>query len=207
MGNMPRSSRRRANENRAGSGGARRDRGRGGLALSGPRRRRHRGQSLLRQGSRPRRPRDEARGHRTEPARHLRAGLLLGRRGAAARKVPGVVATAVGYTGGTAENPSYEDVCGDGTGHAEAVLVEFDPAKVSYEQLLKFFWETHDPTSGNRQGPDRGTQYRSAIFTFGVEQQKAALASRDEAQKALSDRITTEIAPAGRFWIAEAYHH
>jgi peptide-methionine (S)-S-oxide reductase len=122
------------------------------------------------------------------------------------RKVPGVVATAVGYTGGTAENPSYEDVCGDGTGHAEAVLVEFDPAKVSYEQLLKFFWETHDPTSGNRQGPDRGTQYRSAIFTFGVEQQKAALASRDEAQKALRDRITTEIALAGKFWIAEAHH-
>ena len=122
------------------------------------------------------------------------------------RKVPGVVATAVGYTGGHAANPSYEDVCGDSTGHAEAVLVEFDPAKVTYADLLRFFWETHDPTSGNAQGPDRGTQYRSAIFTFGPEQQKEALAARDEAQKALRDPITTQIAPAGPFWIAESYH-
>ena len=122
------------------------------------------------------------------------------------RKVPGVIATAVGYAGGQAANPSYEEVCRGSTGHAEAVLVEFDPAKVSYTQLLHFFWETHDPTSGNAQGPDRGTQYRSAIFTFGAEQQKEAAASREEAQKALRDPITTEIAPAGPFWIAEAYH-
>jgi peptide-methionine (S)-S-oxide reductase len=122
------------------------------------------------------------------------------------RKVPGVVATAVGYSGGHQANPSYEDVCGDGTGHAESVLVEFDPAKVTYAQLLQFFWETHDPTSGNAQGPDHGTQYRSAIFTFSPEQQKEALASRDQAQKNLRDRITTEIAPAGPFWIAEGYH-
>jgi len=122
------------------------------------------------------------------------------------RKVPGVVATAVGYAGGQAANPSYEEVCRGSTGHAEAVLVEFDPAKVSYTQLLHFFWETHDPTSGNAQGPDRGTQYRSAIFTFGAEQQKEAAASRQEAQKGLRDPITTEIAPAGPFWIAEAYH-
>jgi peptide-methionine (S)-S-oxide reductase len=122
------------------------------------------------------------------------------------RKVPGVIATAVGYAGGQAANPSYEEVCRGSTGHAEAVLVEFDPAKVSYAQLLHFFWETHDPTSGNAQGPDRGTQYRSAIFTFGAEQQKEAAASREEAQKALRDPITTEIAPAGPFWIAEAYH-
>ena len=122
------------------------------------------------------------------------------------RKVPGVVATAVGYTGGHAANPSYEDVCGDSTGHAEAVLVEFDPAKVTYADLLRFFWETHDPTSGNAQGPDRGTQYRSAIFTFGPEQQKEALAARDEAQKSLREPITTQIAPAGPFWIAESYH-
>jgi peptide-methionine (S)-S-oxide reductase len=122
------------------------------------------------------------------------------------RKVPGVVATAVGYAGGHAASPSYEDVCTGTTGHAESVLVEFDPAQVSYEKLLRFFWETHDPTSGNAQGPDRGTQYRSAIFTSGPEQQKEALASREEAQKGLRDPITTEIAPAGPFWIAEGYH-
>jgi peptide-methionine (S)-S-oxide reductase len=122
------------------------------------------------------------------------------------RKVPGVVATAVGYAGGTTRNPSYEDVCSHGTGHSEVVLVEFEPAKVSYAQLLDFFWKTHDPTSGNRQGPDVGTNYRSAVYTFGPEQQQAALASRDAAQKGLADRITTEIAPAGPFWIAEDYH-
>jgi peptide-methionine (S)-S-oxide reductase len=122
------------------------------------------------------------------------------------RKVPGVVATAVGYTGGQSRNPTYEDVCSHRTGHAEAVLVEFDPAKVGYDELLQFFWRTHDPTSGDRQGPDRGNQYRSAIFTFGAEQQAAALASRDAAQKQLADRITTQIAPAGPFWIAEQYH-
>lgn len=122
------------------------------------------------------------------------------------RRVPGVVATAVGYTGGHTRDPTYEDVCSDATGHAEAVLVEFDPARVSYAELLRFFWETHDPTSGNRQGPDRGTQYRSAIFTFGPEQLAAARASRDAAQARLADRITTEIAPAGPFWLAEDYH-
>ncbi|HET7823734.1 MAG TPA: peptide-methionine (S)-S-oxide reductase MsrA [Anaeromyxobacter sp.] len=122
------------------------------------------------------------------------------------RKVPGVVATAVGYTGGRTSNPSYEDVCTHRTGHAEAVLVEFDPSKVSYAELLAFFWRTHDPTSGDRQGPDVGSQYRSAVFTFGPEQQTAALASRDEAQKRLQDRITTQIAPAGPFWLAEEYH-
>ena len=122
------------------------------------------------------------------------------------RKVHGVVATAVGYTGGHTANPSYLEVCGDGTGHAESVLVEFNPKQLSYDQLLKFFWETHDPTSGDRQGPDSGNQYRSAIFTFNAQQQKAARASRDEAQKGLEQKITTEIAPAGPFWIAEGYH-
>ncbi|HET9752024.1 MAG TPA: peptide-methionine (S)-S-oxide reductase MsrA [Myxococcales bacterium] len=122
------------------------------------------------------------------------------------RKVPGVVATAVGYAGGHTANPSYEEVCTGTTGHAESVLVEFDPAQVSYEKLLRFFWETHDPTSGDAQGPDRGTQYRSAIYTFGPEQQKEALASREQAQKGLRDPITTEITPIGPFWIAEDYH-
>ncbi len=122
------------------------------------------------------------------------------------RRVPGVVATAVGYTGGHARDPSYEDVCTDRTGHAEAVLVEFDPARVSYAELLRFFWQNHDPTSGDAQGPDHGTQYRSAVFTFGPEQLAAARASRDEEQQRLADRITTEIAPAGPFWVAEDYH-
>jgi peptide-methionine (S)-S-oxide reductase len=122
------------------------------------------------------------------------------------RKVPGVVATAVGYTGGQSRNPSYEDVCSHTTGHAEAVLVEFDPGQVRYDELLRFFWRTHDPTSGNAQGPDHGSQYRSAIFTFGPEQQHAALTSRAEEQKRLADPITTEIAAAGPFWVAEDYH-
>ncbi len=122
------------------------------------------------------------------------------------RRVPGVVATAVGYAGGKEKDPTYETVSAHMTGHAESVLVEFDKGKVSYADLLKVFWETHDPTSGDRQGPDRGHQYRSAIFTLGPEQQAAALASRDAEQAHLADRITTEIAPAGPFWIAEAYH-
>lgn len=122
------------------------------------------------------------------------------------RKVPGVVATAVGYTGGHVEAPSYEDVCTHTTGHTEAVLVEFDPKAVSYAELLEFFWKTHDPTSGDRQGPDVGSNYRSAIYTFGPEQQAQALASRDAHQRLLADRITTEIAPAGKFWVAEDYH-
>ena len=122
------------------------------------------------------------------------------------RRVPGVVATAVGYTGGAERDPSYETVSAHATGHAESVLVEFDPAKVAYRDLLRIFWETHDPTSGDRQGPDRGHQYRSAIFTFGPGQQAAAVASRDAEQARLADRITTEIAPAGPFWVAEDYH-
>ena len=122
------------------------------------------------------------------------------------RRVPGVVATAVGYTGGSERDPTYELDSAHRTGHAESVLVEFDPARVSYADLLKVFWETHDPTSGDRQGPDRGHQYRSAIFTFGPEQQAAALASRDAEQARLKDRITTEVAPIGPFWIAEDDH-
>jgi peptide-methionine (S)-S-oxide reductase len=122
------------------------------------------------------------------------------------RRVPGVVATAVGYAGGRTAHPTYDAVSTGRTGHAEAVLVEFDPAQVRYEQLLELFWTTHDPTSGDRQGPDLGSQYRSAIFTFGPEQQRAALAARDAQQRQLVERITTEIAPAEPFWLAEDYH-
>jgi peptide-methionine (S)-S-oxide reductase len=122
------------------------------------------------------------------------------------RKVPGVVATAVGYTGGTTPNPTYGMVSSHGTGHAESVLVEFDPKKVSYANLLEIFWATHDSTSGDRQGPDRGSQYRSAIFTFGEEQLALANASRDAEQKHLMKPITTEVKPADAFWIAEPDH-
>ena len=122
------------------------------------------------------------------------------------RHAEGVVATAVGYSGGRTNNPSYEDVCTHLTGHAETVLVEFDPKKVSYEGLLRTFWESHDPTTPNRQGPDIGDQYRSAIFTFSPEQAAIARKSLSQEQAHHKDKITTEIAPIGRFWKAEAYH-
>jgi peptide-methionine (S)-S-oxide reductase len=125
-------------------------------------------------------------------------------------QVPGVYSTAVGYAGGATPNPTYEEVCSGFTNHAEMVLVVFDPKKVSYEQLLKVFWEGHDPTQGMRQGNDRGSQYRSAIYTYGEEQHKAALATRDVFQSGLKakgyGRITTEIKPAPEFYYAEDYH-
>ena len=113
------------------------------------------------------------------------------------RQMPGVISTRVGYIGGKTENPTYKDVCTDGTGHAEAVEVEFDPAKVRYEDLLKVFWENHDPTQLNRQGPDWGTQYRSAIFFHSPEQQAAAQASKEALEKAhrYSKPIVTQIVP------------
>jgi peptide-methionine (S)-S-oxide reductase len=125
---------------------------------------------------------------------------------AAFREVPGVTATSVGYSGGTAENPTYEQVCSGRTGHAETVQVEYDPSQVSYEQLLQVFWEAHDPTTLNRQGPDVGTQYRSAIFVEGPEQEATAIASRERRQAALRRPIVTEITPATTFWRAEEYH-
>jgi peptide-methionine (S)-S-oxide reductase len=122
----------------------------------------------------------------------------------------GVYTTAAGYAGGYTPNPTYEEVCSGRTGHAEVVLVVFDPAKVSYEQLLKAFWEGHDPTQGMRQGNDVGTQYRSAIYWFSEAQRRAAESSRDVFQKMLTDAgygdISTEIAPAGPFFYAEDYH-
>ena len=122
----------------------------------------------------------------------------------------GVWVTAAGYAGGLTPNPTYQETCTGLTGHAEVVLVVFDPKVVSYSDLLKMFWEAHDPTQGMRQGNDVGTTYRSAIFTFGEAQRQAALASRDAYQAALSaagrGRITTEIAPAPQFYFAEAEH-
>jgi peptide-methionine (S)-S-oxide reductase len=120
--------------------------------------------------------------------------------------VDGVTATAVGYSGGQVARPSYEQVCGGRTGHAEVVEVEFDPEKVSYEQLLDLFWESHDPTQVNRQGPDVGHQYRSAIFYTTPQQQEAAVASKARAQSRFGRPIATEITAASEFWPAEDYH-
>ena len=127
---------------------------------------------------------------------------------AAFRQVDGVVDTAVGYLGGTLENPTYHDVCTDTTGHAEVVEVRYDPAKVSYEQLLDVFWKVHDPTTLNRQGPDVGTQYRSAIFYHDDEQKTAAQASKAalEASGRFRRPVVTEITPASTFYRAEDYH-
>ena len=127
---------------------------------------------------------------------------------AAFRNIPGVVATTVGYSGGSFPNPTYHDVCTGRTGHAEAVEVEFDPARVSYQELLRAFWENHDPTTLNRQGPDHGTQYRSAIFFQSPEQQAAALASKQQLERAGTFKrpIVTEITPASAFYRAEEYH-
>jgi peptide-methionine (S)-S-oxide reductase len=124
------------------------------------------------------------------------------------RQTKGVAATAVGYSGGILENPTYEDVCTDRTGHAEAVQVEYDPAQVSYEKLLDIFWNNHDPTTPNRQGPDVGTQYRSVIFYHDPDQQAAAVASKEKLEKSGKYRrpIVTAIVPATTFWRAEEYH-
>jgi peptide-methionine (S)-S-oxide reductase len=123
---------------------------------------------------------------------------------------PGVIVTAVGYAGGPTPNPTYEEVCSGMTGHTEAVLVVFDPKTVSYEQLLKTFWESHDPTQGMRQGNDVGTQYRSGIYYFSDEQRRAAEASKTAYETALKAQgmpaITTEIEPAPEFYFAEGYH-
>jgi peptide-methionine (S)-S-oxide reductase len=127
---------------------------------------------------------------------------------AAFRQTKGVKSTAVGYTGGHTKNPTYEDVCSDTTGHAEAVLVEFDPAEVTYEHLLDVFWQNHDPTQMNRQGPDFGSQYRSAIFYHSPQQQAGAIASKERlsASGKLKRPIVTQIVPAVEFYKAEDYH-
>src|SRR5947199_7999786 len=124
------------------------------------------------------------------------------------RQIPGVSATRVGYTGGDDKNPTYKDVCSDRTGHAEAVEVEYDPAKVSYQDLLNVFWENHDPTQLNRQGPDFGKQYRSAIFYHSPEQEQAAKASKEQLQNSgrFNRPVVTQIVPAVTFYEAEDYH-
>ncbi len=127
---------------------------------------------------------------------------------AAFRRVKGVTSTRVGYSGGTMKNATYKDVCTDRTGHAEVVQVEYDPAKVSYEELLNVFWDIHDPTTLNRQGPDVGTQYRSVIFFHSPEQEALAKASKEKLQHSgrFKRPITTEITPASEFYMAEDYH-
>ena len=122
------------------------------------------------------------------------------------RKVEGVVEAAVGYSGGHTKDPSYGDVCSGATGHAEVVEVEYDPSKVSYEELLEIFWSNHDPTQVNRQGPDIGTQYRSVIFFHTPEQEAAARVSKEKAQKRFEKPIVTEIIPISEFYRAEEYH-
>jgi len=124
------------------------------------------------------------------------------------RQVKGVVSAAVGYTGGSFKDPTYKDVCSGKTGHAEAVEVEYDSSRVSYDELLTVFWENHDPTTLNRQGPDVGTQYRSAIFFHTPEQKAAAIASKEKLQNSgrYKNPISTEITPASQFYRAEDYH-
>jgi peptide-methionine (S)-S-oxide reductase len=127
---------------------------------------------------------------------------------AAFRRVKGVKSTAVGYAGGNLRNPTYHDVCTGSTGHAEVVRVEYDPAVTAYDDLLAVFWENHDPTTLNRQGPDVGTQYRSAIFFESPEQEAAAVASKERLEKSgrFKRPIVTRIEPATDFWQAEDYH-
>jgi peptide-methionine (S)-S-oxide reductase len=124
------------------------------------------------------------------------------------RQIPGVVSTAVGYMGGTLNNPTYRDVCTDQTGHAEVIQVEYDPTMVTYDDLLKLFWKTHNPTTLNRQGPDVGSQYRSVIFYHTAEQESQARASKQNLERAgvYKHPIVTEIVPASEFWRAEEYH-
>ncbi|MBW3646007.1 MAG: peptide-methionine (S)-S-oxide reductase MsrA [Actinobacteria bacterium] len=149
----------------------------------------------------------EASADRTTETATFAAGCFWGVE-AAFRQVPGVVSTMVGYTGGTRDKPSYRRVCTGRTGHAEAVQVVYDPQRLSYDDLLAVFWDNHNPTTANRQGPDIGTQYRSAVFFHDDEQRASATRSRDELDASGRFRrpIVTEITPASTFWPAEDYH-
>lgn len=124
------------------------------------------------------------------------------------RKIPGVINTIVGYMGGTLPNPTYEDVCSGTTGHVETVLVTYDPQRVTYDKLLETFWENHDPTTLNRQGPDHGSEYRSVIFFYAPEQEKEARESKEKLEKSVKFKnpVVTEIVPASIFYKAEEYH-
>jgi len=123
-------------------------------------------------------------------------------------ELPGVVSTQVGYAGGRTENPTYEEVCSGRTGHAEALEVEFDPSKISYKKLLLTFYQYHDPTTMNRQGPDVGSQYRSVIFYYDEDQKRSAEKSKEILDKSgiFKNPVVTEVVPAGKFWVAEDYH-
>ncbi len=125
---------------------------------------------------------------------------------AAFRQTAGVTSTSVGYTGGALANPTYEEVCSGRTGHAEAVEVIYDPARVTYDELLDLFWSIHDPTTRDRQGPDIGSQYRSAVFVHTPDQERSARASLERAKVGRRRSIVTQIAPASAFWRAEEYH-
>lgn len=149
-------------------------------------------------------PTGEKEGTRSEQA-ILAGGCFWGIE-ARFREIPGVTATAVGYIGGKKDRPTYKEVCFTDTGHAEAVIVAFDPDRISYGKLLDFFWEIHNPTTLNRQGPDVGSQYRSAIFTTTPEQQIVAIASIKKVQAKFTKPIVTEVVKAGQFWMAEEYH-
>ncbi len=151
--------------------------------------------------------RGSPRSTRDDGESYIRSRMFLGS-GSHLPADAGSAGNARRYIGGKTENPTYKEVCTDRTGHAEAVEVDFDPAKVSYDDLLKVFWENHDPTHLNRQGPDWGTQYRSAIFFHSPEQQKAAMASKESLEKArrFSKPIVTQIVPAVEFFPAEDYH-
>lgn len=122
------------------------------------------------------------------------------------QRIPGVKSVTSGFAGGHTEDPSYEDVCTGMTGHAEVTRIDFDPEKISYEKILKYFWDAHDPTTLNRQGADEGTQYRSIILYASDAQKEAAIKSKAEAQKSFKDPIVTEIVPLGKFYKAENYH-
>jgi len=160
-------------------------------------------------GSRSTRPRTgsggDGRGMEGAQRATFAAGCFWGVE-ASFREIEGVLDTSVGYTGGSATDPSYEDVCSGTTGHAESVEVWFDPSIISYGELLRTFWSVHDPTTRDRQGWDFGNQYRSAIFVHDAEQERLAIASRDEQQGVLARSIVTEIAPASTFYAAEDYH-
>ncbi len=149
---------------------------------------------------------DYMNGHTTNLEKALLAGGCFWCMEALFKRVPGVVQVQSGYCGGTVPNPRYEQVCQNTTGHAETVEVTFDPSRISYREILEYFWKFHDPTTLNRQGSDVGAQYRSVIFYLNESQREIALQSKSAAQQAFASPIVTSIEPAGTFWPAESWH-